>query len=223
MDTFLIVLTCASIALAAVFGASAWRARADADRRSAARVAALSAAIAATKHPASTDGDDRPVSVSSMFAATAGASVSGRPRVRMGIFAVLAATFLVIVAMANRNHVEPIIPAADDAVLELVSMNHARSGATLTVSGLVRNPRAAVPRSRIDAVVFAFDRSGGFLASGRASLDFTNLAPGDESPFVVKVADVPDVARYRVSFRTETGALQHLDRRASDQLQASAH
>src|ERR671912_25814 len=101
----------------------------------------------------------------------------------------------------------------DEPALELVSMRHAREGRTLTVTGLVRNPRVGVPRSNIAAVVFVFDRSGGFVASGRAALDFTNLAPGDESPFVVKIPDVAGVVRYRVSFRTEAGILRHLDRR----------
>jgi hypothetical protein len=76
--------------------------------------------------------------------------------------------------------------------------------------------------TRIDAVVFAFDRTGSFVASGRAALDFTTLAPGDQSAFVVKIPNVADVARYRVSFRTEAGILRHLDRRAAAQLQASA-
>ena len=100
-------------------------------------------------------------------------------------------------------------------------MQHTREGRSLTVTGLVRNPRAGVPRANITAVISLFDRSGAVVANGRAALDFTNLAPGDESPFVVKLPDIAGVARYRVSFRTDAGALRHLDRRA-DQLQAAA-
>src|SRR5688500_5200792 len=226
MDTVLIVLTCASVAAAAAFGFSAWRSRADEARRSAARVAALSAAIDGTEPVAdlplvSTAPPDRSVAVASMFTTTSGASVEGRPLMKMGVFAGLATAFLVIVAMANRDHTTPPVDTREEAALELVSMRHAREGRALTVTGLVRNPRVGVPRSNIAAVVFVFDRSGGFVASGRAALDFTNLAPGDESPFVVKIPDVAGVARYRVSFRTEAGILRHLDRRA-DQLQASA-
>ena len=106
-------------------------------------------------------------------------------------------------------------------MLELVSMEHTREGRTLTVKGLVRNPRLGVPRSKVSAVVSAFDRKGAFVASSHAGLDFTTLAPGDESPFVVTISNVSGVARYRVSFRTEAGALRHLDRRA-DVLRASA-
>jgi hypothetical protein len=72
--------------------------------------------------------------------------------------------------------------------------------------------------SGVTAVVFAFDRNGGFVASGRAPLDFGSLAPGDESPFVVAVPNVSQVARYRVSFRTGRGIVRHVDRRG-DQVQ----
>ena len=215
MDTVLIVLTCASAAAAAAFGFSAWRARADEAQRSAARVAALSAAIDASDPLAAAAPANHPVAVTSMFATAPGASVQGRPLVRMGVVAGLATAFIVIVAMANRDHTAPALPAAEEAALELVSMHHTREGRSLTVVGLVRNPREGAPRSHITAVVFAFDRSGGFVGSGRAGLDFTNLAPGDESPFVVKIPDVAGVARYRVSFRTDAGIVRHLDRRAA--------
>jgi hypothetical protein len=231
MDTVLIVLTCASVAAAAAFGISAWRARADEARRSAARVAALSAAIDGFEPEmssplASAAPTNPPVAVTSLFATASGASVQGRPFMKMGIFAALTIAFLVVVTMANRDRAPaPAAAGADAATLELVSMQHAREGRALTVTGLVRNPRAGVPRSNISAVVFAFDRSGGFVASGRAALDFTNLAPGDESPFVVKIPDVAGVARYRVSFRTDAGIVRHLDRRsaAAGGLQASAN
>jgi hypothetical protein len=65
------------------------------------------------------------------------------------------------------------------------------------------------------AVVFAFDRSGNFLTSGRAPIEFLSLAPGDESPFKVSVPDAGNVGRYRVSFRTDAGVVRHVDRRQS--------
>jgi hypothetical protein len=106
-----------------------------------------------------------------------------------------------------------------DGALELLSMRHEREGDTLSVTGLVRNPGGAAARGII-AVVFAFDHGGNFVASGRAPLDFVTLAPGDESPFHVAIPHVSDVGRYRVSFRTESGVVRHVDRRAA--LQASA-
>ena len=96
-------------------------------------------------------------------------------------------------------------------------MRHAREGATMTVTGLVRNPAAGVEARRVAAIVFAFDRAGSFLGSGRAPLDFVVLEPGGESPFVVTIPNVAGVARYRVSFRTDDGVVRHVDRRA-DQL-----
>jgi hypothetical protein len=229
MDTVLIVLTCASVAAATVFGISAWRSRAEEERRSAARVAALSAAIDGSDAvplaesnapgvPAALQG----AGVTSMFATASGASVRGLPLVKMGVFAALALAFLVVVAMANRDHMATAAPAgSSDAMLELVSMQHIREGRVLTVTGLVRNPRTGVPRSNIAAVVSAFDRKGALVASGNAGLDFTNLAPGDESPFVVTLRDASGVARYRLGFRTGTSTLRHVDRRA-DALRASA-
>jgi hypothetical protein len=219
MDIVLVVITCASVTAAAALGINVWRTRAEEQQRSAARVAALSAAIdgAEPKPSSGRSGAD-----TSMFGATTERAVTGRPLIKAGIFAGLAVAFVVIVAMANRQAGTHAASAADPAPLELVTMSHTRSGRDLTVSGLVRNPRAGTSLTRIDAVVFAFDRTGGFVASGRAALDFTTLAPGDRSAFVVKIPNVADIARYRVSFRTEAGILRHLDRRAAAQLQASA-
>ena len=88
--------------------------------------------------------------------------------------------------------------------LELVSLRSSSAqGTTLTVSRRGHEPaRPVAAVDRLTAVVFAFDRTAGSSRSGRAPLDFSALAPGDESPFVVTVPNVSDVARYRVSFRT---------------------
>ncbi|PYR78214.1 MAG: hypothetical protein DMF87_14730 [Acidobacteria bacterium] len=52
-------------------------------------------------------------------------------------------------------------------------------------------------------------------ASGRAPLDFDALAPGDESPFIVNVPNVTNVARYRVTFRSGDTVVRHIDRRSN--------
>jgi len=104
------------------------------------------------------------------------------------------------------------------APLELLSMRYQRQGDVLTVSGLVRNPARGAAVNGVTAVVFAFDHNGAFVASGRAPLDFSALAPGDESPFAVTVPNVSDIGRYRVSFRTGRGVVRHIDRRG-DQVQ----
>jgi hypothetical protein len=136
----------------------------------------------------------------------------------------MAVVVVVAAAMGNRSTgaAASAAVAAEKAPLELMSMRHTREGTTLTVTGLVRNPPGGAQARRVTAVVFAFDRTGGFTASGRAPLDFVVLEPGDESPFVVTIPNVTEVAKYRVSFRTEDGMMRHVDRRA-EQLQLSSH
>jgi hypothetical protein len=102
------------------------------------------------------------------------------------------------------------------APLELLSLRHAEEPGGLAVSGLVQNPRAGAPLSRVIATAIAFGADGGFLASGRAPLDFTTLAPGTESPFVVHIPVTGAVARYRVGFRAEGGdVIAHVDKRGA--------
>jgi hypothetical protein len=68
--------------------------------------------------------------------------------------------------------------------------------------------------SRVTVTAYAFDDNGAFLASGRALIDVTALAAGDESPFVVSVPVTATVARYRIGFRTEDGrVISHIDKR----------
>src|SRR5207237_7473945 len=91
------------------------------------------------------------------------------------------------------------LPAAPE--IELLSLHDTRQPGTLTITGLVQNPRGGAMLTRVTVTAFAFDESGAFLASGRALLDITALAPGDESPFVVTVPVSEKLARYRVGFR----------------------
>jgi hypothetical protein len=106
--------------------------------------------------------------------------------------------------------------------LELMSLHQEMQDGTLKISGLVRNPRGGVPQERLTAVVFFFDGQGGFLSSTRAPLDYRALAPGEESPFQLSAPAPAGVARYRVSFRRDEGAVvPHIDRR--QQVQQSLH
>jgi hypothetical protein len=244
MDFLLVVLTVLSLAAAAGFAVVAWRLQRDERQRSAARVAALSSALDAldTLHdfdaPIARDEreseeaetaapvkNNTPVPVASMFRMEPGASVQGRPLIKAAVVGVMAVVVVVAAAMGNRSTgaaASSETVATEKAPLELMSMRHTREGTTLTVTGLVRNPSGGVEARRVTAVVFAFDRSGGFTASGRAPLDFVVLEPGDESPFVVTIPNVTEVAKYRVSFRTDDGMMRHVDRRA-EQLQLSSH
>lgn len=106
---------------------------------------------------------------------------------------------------------------AGPAALELVSLRHLQQDGTLTITGLVRNPYGGAAQERLTAVVFFFDNQGGFLSSTRAPLDFRTLSPGEESPFQLSAPAPPGVARYRVSFRREEGAIvPHVDRRQQE-------
>jgi flagellar basal body-associated protein FliL len=99
--------------------------------------------------------------------------------------------------------------------LELVSLSHQRQNEKLAVSGLVRNPANGKPIDHLSAVVFLFDKSGTFVTSSKANVDFLKLGAGDETPFVVSLDAPPTVARYRVSFRTDEGIVPHIDRRSA--------
>ena len=105
--------------------------------------------------------------------------------------------------------------------LELLSLRDARQPGTLTITGLVQNARAGSLLSNVAVTAYAFDEKGAFLASGRALLDVTSLAPGDESPFVVSVPVTETVARYRIGFRGDDGrVIAHVDKRQSGPIAA---
>lgn len=217
MDGLLFTVTVISLVAAAAFGALTWRTLAEERRRSAARVASLSAAI--DGGVAGSGSAPRPVAVATMFTTAPGASLKSHPFIKAAVVGLMAVVIVIAVAMSSGSSRDERSPSAavasqQAAPLELVSMRHAREGTALTVSGLVRNPRTGAAATRITAVVFAFDRDGTFVASARAPLDFTTLDPGDESPFMVAIPNVANVGRYRVSFRTDAGMLRHVDRRA---------
>jgi hypothetical protein len=106
------------------------------------------------------------------------------------------------------------VTSAAPAGLELLSLRDARQADALTITGLVHNPRGGSLLSRVTVTAYTFDDKGSFLASGRALIDVTSFAPGDESPFVVTVPVTGTVARYRIGFRAEDGSvIAHIDKR----------
>jgi hypothetical protein len=113
------------------------------------------------------------------------------------------------------------VAVGPNSPLELVSLTHARQDQKLAVSGLVRNPDNGKPVEKLSAVVFLFDRTGTFVTSSRANVDFLKLGAGDESPFVVSLDAPATVSRYRVSFRTDDGIVPHIDRRDAVGIQES--
>jgi hypothetical protein len=235
--TVLLLVTLVSILLAIVMSAIAWRSSREERRRADARVAALAAdiedAVASRKvvglrsQPARAT---RPIVATSSDLFTAGdpAGASSRSVVVVGIglfvFATLAALGVVfssgsrataIPPAAANAPAEPARAAAAGAQvpLELVALGQERAGDHLIVRGVIQNPPAGARVDRLIAVAFLFDRDGGFLTSGRAPIETTALPPGGESAFSIDVPGAANVARYRVSFRTESVVIPHVDKR----------
>lgn len=211
MSLLVVSVIAVVVAIAATF--LAWRVTRTERLRSEARVAALAAAI---------DGTSEAADTAPMFERAPRSGVQGRPLLKLGVGFAMAVLVIVLIAMTGDRHgipddEAPATASAQAGTLELLSMRHSRTADALTVTGLVRNSSASDTAS-IVAVVFVFDREGGFVASGRAPLEFGSVARGDESPFKVTIPDVKDVGRYKVSFRTPSSIVPHVDRRATLQV-----
>jgi hypothetical protein len=234
MDTTLVTVTVLSMGMAAALSVIVWRLLRDERRRSEARVAALTAAARTPAKPAPRSGpspdlllrpETAPAGTGAMFVEPTRPSPWGN---RLAVMACIAlfGTAVLLVAMTLASPREGSAatrgtPGAGgaaqmsaDAGLELLSLRDAHQSGTLTITGLVHNPRTAGVLTRVTVTAYAFDDKGAFLASGRALLDVTTLAPGDDSPFVVTVPVGDGVARYRIGFRSEDGrVIGHVDRR----------
>lgn len=211
----LLLVTTVSVAAAVTAIVYAWQLARRERLRSDARVAALASA-------AEDGGDGAPTP--SMFARAGRSGLPGRPLLKAGVGVAMAVAVTVLIAMSGERHrtdvaVREIDPAPAPGSLELLSMRHSRSGSSLTVTGLVRS--TATAGTPVTAVIFIFDREGGFVASGRAALEFGAIANGDESPFRVTIPDISDVGRYLISFRTATGVVPHVDRRPALQVSSA--
>ena len=230
MDTTLIGVTLLSLAMAGTLSVIVWRMLRDERARSDARVAVLTSMAAAPAAPAAADLPLRqaPPSVGALFTEPEQASPWGnRVAVMAALGLVLASVVLFALAASGtrasaRAGGAATVPAnaAIPAGLELVSLRDSRRGDTLTITGLVHNPRSGALLSRATVTAYTFDDTGSFLASGRALLDVTSFAAGDDSPFVVSVPVTGAVARYRIGFRSEDGrVIAHIDKRQQAQIQ----
>jgi hypothetical protein len=172
---------------------------------------------------------DTVAGVSHLFEEAAAPSPWGRRFVVIGALVAVMATIGIAISMKSgpasstppstvaAAPQQPAVPAG--APLELVSLHHRQEAQRLVITGLVQNPRTSGAISHVVATAFLFGPDGGFLTSSRAPLDFTTLAPGDESAFLVSVPVTQPVARYRIGFRTEDGrVIEHVDKRAPDAL-----
>jgi hypothetical protein len=211
----------------------AWRLMREERLRSAARIAALAAAIdgdrtIATAGAEATAIADAPLHESSvtlpsdLFAAAEPQTSRFRLAGVAGAGALVVAIVIgvLVVASASRPAAAPPAPAAagnaaePQLPLELVALGHEREPDRLTVRGVIRNPSGGSQVGPLTAVVMLFNHDGGFIASGRVALDGPSLGPGGERTFVVSVPAGGEIGRYRVSFRSDDRVVPHVDRRS---------
>ena len=212
----MLTITLLSLVVAAASGFIAWRSIRREHLRSHARVASLATAIdATTPDNDSFDEFRREGEVSEITFEALGAPSSIRRRlitVASGAFVVVAG--VVLIAMLSDRHEpapQPRVVSPHAESLELLSLDAARTGSTLAVTGRVRS-RTEEPLTAITAVVSAVDAKGRPIGRGSASLDA--IMPRRDSQFVITIGDANDVARYRVSFRSAAGVIRHVDRRS---------
>ena len=152
---FLLILTFASLFLAVVMSAVAWRTTAEDRRRSNARVAALAADIHDGDFDLRSpeiDEDGHPSApVGDLFAAAPPAQ-SGGSRfaavIAAGVIVVGSLATLTLLLSSGSRHATGAAPVAQTTPaglatpvpLELLALGHDRTGDDLTVRGVVRNP-----------------------------------------------------------------------------------
>ena len=232
----MMTITLLSLLFAAVSGLIAWRSIRREHLRADARVASLAAAIDdapargyvadagpafegtfdfRSEAPSEFPGNDSWATVP-MYTPAVDAS-GDHPSVRrrlltMGIGAAAVVAVVVLIAMTGDSYDPPARPVVSPHAesLELMSLQATRDGASLAVTGLVRS-RAEEPLATVTAVVSAIDAKG--RPVGRGSVPLATILPRRESRFFVTISDVGEAARYRVSFRSATGVIRHIDRR----------
>jgi hypothetical protein len=225
MDILLVTVTTLSLAIAATLGILLARTAGEQRRRSDARVSLLMD-LADVSAPPSTGGravadlELRPSTTppgqhDHLFAERAEPAAWPRRRFAVGIMAVIVGGAVFAWSMIERTPRAPVAStAAQQPPLELLSLSHRQQGSTLVITGLVQSPRqAAAPLAGVQATALVFGGDGTLLASGRAPIDFAALAPGEESPFVIRVT-AEGAVRYRIGFRgPHDETLAHVDRR----------
>jgi hypothetical protein len=229
---FLLTLTVASLVVAALMSVMAWRIAVMERRRSQARVDGLAAEIHAGQaanfqaitYRQGEDLDLRSTAASSpagsereLFGPVHDAAPPSRfaTRLTVGVLVLVGALAATVAfpALARRAPVQDPGIAAAPSPLELVELAEERDSDTVTVRGVVRNPRSGTRMDELTAVVFLFGSDGAFITSGRAIVKSASLGPGGESPFVVTIGGAKQVGRFRVSFRTDDRVVAHVDRR----------
>jgi len=225
MDLVLITITAISLVLAIAMGFIVFKLAREERERSEARVAFLAAAAAAAPSLKLRESDARTAAATrlnvdapsgELFAASDAESPWLR---RIGVAVAVAALATVGYALTHIGagpSTTTSVATKQAAPLELLALQHSQERDSLTISGTVRNPRDGAAVSEVAVSAFVFGPDGNVVASGRAGLDYATLAPGDESPFVLRVPVKGSVSRYRVGFRAADGSvIAHVDRRAT--------
>jgi hypothetical protein len=163
-----------------------------------------------------------------MFGTVAAAPATGSRwglAVAVGAFVIASVAAMVVVFGGDTPAARIAMASATDpaqtarrpvaAPLELVALSHDRDGNQLTVRGIVRNPATGMEMDRLTAVVVLFGQDGSAVSTTRTAVAAAALIPGGESTFAVTIADAQDVARYRVSFRSDERVVAHVDRRTA--------
>ena len=225
----MIVVTAAALALAIAMGLILALILREEKRRSNARAALLADMAAAETADELTDDPTADVEIvrataDDLFVPPAAHSPWPKRLAIAGVLAVVLGGIGLAARLWPSNRVpvttEAASPASSASLLELLSLHHTQETASLTITGLVQNPRSGAPLSKITATAMLFGADGAFIGSGRTPLDLTTLRPGDESGFVITVpmasSAAANVSRYRIGFRGEDGRIiGHVDRRTT--------
>jgi hypothetical protein len=232
------IITALSVvaALGAIYSAS--RVHRRERERSAARVAALSAAAAEPAidmWDADTIAEPPPYARRVEFSSdrqSAPAALFGtveREASSGGRLAMMAAAVLIVLlggALAFLNSAKPdheTAAAAAPTPLELVALAHTREARSLTITGTVRNPSSGSRLDGLTAVVSLLDSTGALVSTKDVPLDYRALRPGEEAPFRLNIPNPGAIARYRVSFRAGNDVVPHIDRRLEPRLASATH
>jgi hypothetical protein len=247
MDTVLLVITLISAATAIVALMSAHRIRRIERARSDARAAALAHAADTdgaveggwtsvsgewqwTDKPSQGIGDFNPQSPITVGSGSGSDRFFGTvqredtPGNRLPIFAaaalivMLGGALLFLNTSASSDHAPTVSQVSHTESLELVALAHARDMRVLTITGTVRNPASGVKVEGLTAVISLLDRNGALVSTKDVPLDYRALGPGEEAPFKVSIPESGSIARYRVSFRSGTDVVPHVDRRTNTKL-----
>jgi hypothetical protein len=209
----LLVIAVITLTVSIVMSGIAWRLTREERRRSQARIAVLASDLTDLEPlPGSAPGIE-------LFRAEQPAHSGSRFAVVLTVGGVAVATALALLVVTSRHMQSasgpqgPVKVRPESAPLELLALGHELQGNRMIVRGVVRNPDSGVERDRVAVAVFLFDRDGSGLAGGLAAVETPALAPGAQSAFVVTVPHTTEVARYRVSFRSDDRILPHVDRR----------